>query len=248
MLWNLPKQKEILFLKDQEATARQSTETWSVTQMDRNFSRYVSYDARGCWNVVLCIPAKPWPSGFLSWRVGHVEGCGSLVLKKQNTRAESCWVEAFGECVRALQSRSEVFQCEASLLIFFHHCLEAVNVSGQTCPSSTAADYNKRLQFIPQVRTGKTTILYSQILSFCLFCSLHLQLFLFYRTNLWILALHNQYCVFNGSPNDQYIYINTHFIYCRIGVNRFGIFRADTKTDYLKSRRLKINRKYNLLK
>lgn len=118
MLWNLPKQKEILFLKDQEATAHQSTETWSVTQMDRNFSRYVSYDARGCWNVVLCIPAKPWPSGFLSWRVGHVEGCGSLVLKKQNTRAESCWVEAFGECVRALQSRSEVFQCEASLLIF----------------------------------------------------------------------------------------------------------------------------------
>lgn len=112
------------------------------------------------------------------------------------------------------------------------HCLEAVNVSGQTCPSSTAADYNKRLQFIPQVRTGKITILYSQILSFCLFCSLHLQLFLFYRTNLWILALHNQYCVFNGSPNDQYIYINTHFIYCRIGVNRFGIFRADTKTDY----------------
>lgn len=101
-----------------DVTSCQSTETRSVTQMDWNFSQYVAYDVCGCWNVVLCIPAKPWPSALPSWRVGHVQGCDSLVLKKQNTRAESCWVEAFGECVRALQSRSEVFQREASLLIF----------------------------------------------------------------------------------------------------------------------------------
>lgn len=30
--------------------------------------------------------------------------------------------------------------------------------------------------------------------------------------NFWILALRNQYCVFNGSRNDQYIYIYTLYI------------------------------------
>lgn len=141
MLWNLPKQKEMLFLKDQEATARQSTETWSVTQMDRNFSRYCLVR---CVRMVKCGVVHSCEAAAFWFSLLACRACGRMWQLGIKETKHSSWVMLSRSFWRMCASTSiKIRSLPVRGFPALLHCLEAVNVSGQACPSSAAADNNR---------------------------------------------------------------------------------------------------------